>query len=45
MEKKNKLKKTKKYDDMSFIPIKLQTVLILSVKSVHKLVGKLFTSP
>jgi len=30
---------------MSFIPTKLPTVLIPSVKSVHKLVGKLFTFP
>ena len=33
--------KLKKYDDVLFIPIEL----ILSVKSVGKIIGKLLTSP
>ena len=38
------IKKTKKYDEMLFIPTELPTVLIPSIKSICKLIGKLFTS-
>jgi hypothetical protein len=41
---KKKLKQSKNNDDISFIPTELPTKLIPSVKSIGKIIGKVFTS-
>ena len=41
---KKKLKQSKNNDDISFIPTELPKKLIPSVKSIGKIIGKVFTS-
>jgi hypothetical protein len=41
LQKKNKLKQTKKNDDVPFLPMELPTEFIPSVNAVGKIVGKL----
>jgi hypothetical protein len=43
LQKKNKLKQTKKNDDVPFLPMELPTEFIPSVNAVGKIVGKLWT--